>query len=134
MNSVEERLQALMAKGYDINIECKGMGRSYSMSYEASVKRSAPKPNDKSGFSWLVVQSHAVGNTLNELIDKLEENLSEFTKQVEATKCTYCNGSGLVQIAPNVRGVKACSSCKGKGVINLGVREPYEGDELNDRH
>ena len=81
MVSVEERLKELMAKGYDINIECKGIGRNFAMSYEATVKRSAPKPEDKSDFSWLMVQSHAVGNSLNELLDNLEKNFAKFTKR-----------------------------------------------------
>lgn len=80
MLPVEERLKALMAKGYDIHIECKGIGRNYSMSYEASIKQSAPGPDDKTGFGWLIVQSHAVGDSLNELVDNLEKNLDIFTK------------------------------------------------------
>lgn len=36
-------------------------------------------------------------------------------KKKKKEKCKYCNGSGLVQIAPNVRGLKICEHCKGKG-------------------
>lgn len=27
-------------------------------------------------------------------------------------KCKYCNGTGLIQIAPNVRGLKKCPYCQ----------------------
>lgn len=33
-------------------------------------------------------------------------------------KCKYCDGKGLVQIAPNVRGLKKCPHCGGvDGII-----------------
>ena len=31
-------------------------------------------------------------------------------------KCKNCKGKGLVQIAPNVKGLKECPYCNGKGV------------------
>ena len=31
--------------------------------------------------------------------------------------CGTCNGSGMVQIGPNIRGMKTCETCKGKGKI-----------------
>lgn len=75
----EERLKTLMEKGYDIHIECKGKGRNYEMTYEASMRRSTPNPEDESDFSWLITQSHAVGNTLDELVENLEKNLRLFS-------------------------------------------------------
>ena len=34
---------------------------------------------------------------------------------IEMETCPDCNGTGLVQIAPNVRGLKKCPSCNGNG-------------------
>lgn len=36
---------------------------------------------------------------------------------VESPKCPNCNGSGLVQIAPNTRGLKSCPICNGTGHV-----------------
>ena len=33
----------------------------------------------------------------------------------EMETCPKCNGTGLVQIAPNVRGLKKCPFCNGNG-------------------
>lgn len=38
------------------------------------------------------------------------ENLHEAKEK--HNKCTYCGGTGLVQIAPNVRGLKKCPYCQ----------------------
>ena len=35
------------------------------------------------------------------------------------TTCTSCLGTGYVQIAPNIRGIKRCPDCDGKGVLVL---------------
>lgn len=34
-------------------------------------------------------------------------------KHEKIKKCEHCNGKGLVQIAPNVRGLKKCPFCSG---------------------
>ena len=34
---------------------------------------------------------------------------------IEIETCPKCNGTGLVQIAPNVRGLKRCPFCNGYG-------------------
>ena len=33
-------------------------------------------------------------------------------KYEKIKKCKYCKGTGLVQIAPNVRGLKKCPYCQ----------------------
>lgn len=33
-------------------------------------------------------------------------------KEDNNKKCKYCNGTGLIQIAPNVRGLKKCPYCQ----------------------
>ena len=35
----------------------------------------------------------------------------------KAKKCKNCKGTGMVLIAPNVKGVKQCPVCKGTGKI-----------------
>lgn len=35
----------------------------------------------------------------------------------KAKKCKNCKGTGMVQIAPNVKGVKQCPLCEGTGKI-----------------
>lgn len=39
------------------------------------------------------------------------ENLHEANEKHDK-KCKYCNGKGLIQIAPNVRGLKKCPYCQ----------------------
>ena len=33
---------------------------------------------------------------------------------MDKRKCKYCNGTGIVQVAPNARGIKECPYCKNK--------------------
>lgn len=33
------------------------------------------------------------------------------------SRCPVCNGSGLVQVTPNCRGVKSCDYCHGTGLV-----------------
>ena len=33
-------------------------------------------------------------------------------------KCKNCKGTGMIQIGPNIRGVKTCPICKGKGTFS----------------
>lgn len=33
-------------------------------------------------------------------------------------KCKHCKGKGIVQIAPNIRGLMNCPFCKGSGRTN----------------
>lgn len=37
----------------------------------------------------------------------------KFNNKNDKVKCKHCNGKGLVQIAPNVRGLKKCPFCNG---------------------
>jgi DnaJ-class molecular chaperone len=49
---------------------------------------------------------------------------------IEMETCPKCNGTGLVQIAPNVRGLKRCPSCNGYGGKIKTKRE--ESNENNE--
>ena len=35
----------------------------------------------------------------------------------KAKKCKNCKGTGMVQIAPGIRGIRRCPLCKGTGKI-----------------
>ena len=48
---------------------------------------------------------------------------------IEIETCPKCNGTGLVQIAPNVRGLKRCPYCNGYGKIKTKREESNENNE-----
>ena len=53
------------------------------------------------------------GITVN--VDSMERAKEKHSKII---KCEHCKGTGVVQIAPNVRGIKKCPYCGGQsGVI-----------------
>lgn len=84
MKSHEERLQEWMEKGYDVRIECKGVGRNFAMTYEATLMHSSPvAPEGENPLKWMMIQSHSLGNTMDELLDGLESN---FGNSVPAPK------------------------------------------------
>ena len=71
MNMIE-KLELLMQRGWNIGIECKGKGRTYEMTYEAS----ASKVIGEDATNLEILKNvhnlaHSVGNTLDELIDAL---------------------------------------------------------------
>lgn len=39
-------------------------------------------------------------------------------KILKNDKCKSCKGKGLIQIAPNVKGLKKCPYCNGTGIIS----------------
>jgi len=45
-------------------------------------------------------------------------------------KCEFCNGTGLVDIGPGIRGIKKCDACNGTGISQgyIGVYEPVAAD------
>ncbi len=52
--------------------------------------------------------------------DRITEFFIEENEPDEAwITCKNCNGSGMVQVAPNVRGIKQCECCGGKGKIKV---------------
>jgi uncharacterized protein YoaH (UPF0181 family) len=83
MNEVN-RIQDLMAAGWDIRIECKGKGRSYEMTYEAvATQVLQDSMTEKEKISCLMTQAFAVGNTIDELLCKLEKQIA---KKVQGEK------------------------------------------------
>lgn len=52
----------------------------------------------------------------NAILDLLETVIASCDNlSLPSTKCHLCHGSGWVQIAPGVRGIKVCPACEGKG-------------------
>jgi len=68
----EERLQTLMQRGWNIQIECKSKWREFALTYEASGHL-IPRPGatqDEITLSFYPI--HAYGNTFEELVAHLE--------------------------------------------------------------
>lgn len=63
--TTEDKFKAMMAKGYDVNIECKSSERVYALTYEAQAT--------KGDF---YTRGHAIGSTLDELADNLIHSLT----------------------------------------------------------
>ncbi|PTY93078.1 hypothetical protein [Heyndrickxia sporothermodurans] len=70
--TTEERLQTLMQRGWNIQIECKGKWREFAMTYEASGYL-IPRPGaTQEEITRSFYPIHAYGNTLEELVTHLE--------------------------------------------------------------
>lgn len=61
-------LQRIMELGYDVGIECKGVGREYAMSFEASARRNQRQDEDYKDYvlSTLYTTYHSVGDSIEE--------------------------------------------------------------------
>lgn len=68
---IEARLKHLMSRGWNINIECKGRGRQYEFTYEATAV-----PVGKTILDSDFVTLHTVGDSLDELIDNLQREMN----------------------------------------------------------
>lgn len=66
----------------------------------------------------------AQGNDFSSVGGEVKENSEKGSEEVAETardgKCTNCNGTGMVQIAPNIRGIKQCPVCHGTGKAGRG--------------
>lgn len=50
-------------------------------------------------------------------------------------KCKQCKGTGIIQIAPNVRGLKVCPYCNGEKKIKMKWVDYDAGeDSYEDEH
>ena len=63
--TTEEKFKDMMARGYNIRIECKSSDRGYALTYEAQALKVGIYP-----------LGHAVGGTLDELADNLMYSLT----------------------------------------------------------
>lgn len=82
----EEALMKKMTDGWNIHIECKGNGRGYGMSYEATATRVGDNIIDR-----LSNMRHAVGDNLLELVYNLFEGYDIQKEQWTQTKIGESN-------------------------------------------
>ena len=70
------KLYQLMELGWNIQIECKGKGREYEMTFEATANRIlSDEMTAKEKAYCLFSSAHAVGNNLDELLANLEKQM-----------------------------------------------------------
>lgn len=73
-----EQLTQLMARGWNIGIECKGKGRTYEMTYEATANKvSTDEMTKEELIDSMYNFVHAVGDTLEEVVDRLREQIDD---------------------------------------------------------
>lgn len=72
-----DKLTQLMGQGWNINIECKGKGRNFEMTFEAVAQKVlVPGMTTSEQISCMVNQVHAVGNTMKQVIENLESKMT----------------------------------------------------------
>lgn len=71
-----------MELGFNVNIECKGIGREYEMSFEASARRIKQPEEDEVNYilNTYATQYHAVGFSIEEIAVKLLKQIDEVSK------------------------------------------------------
>lgn len=65
-----------MQKGWNTTIECKAVGRVYAMTYEASAHQVLREDATTEEMVQAFYSTVAVGNTLDELVTNLENNIT----------------------------------------------------------
>jgi hypothetical protein len=72
-----DKLTQLMGQGWNINIKCKGKGRNFEMTFEAVAQKVlVPGMTTPEQISCMVNQVHAVGNTMKQVLEKLESKMT----------------------------------------------------------
>lgn len=71
-----KRLNELMEQGWNIFIECKGLGREYEMTFEATAHRVVTVEMTNEDKVKAFYPIHAVGKDFTELIDVLTIKLT----------------------------------------------------------
>ncbi|MFP7487299.1 hypothetical protein SFC65_24415 [Priestia filamentosa] len=67
-----KKLTKLMEQGWTVHIECKGSDRNYPMSFEAFASQSVL---EETGIAYPSLPIHATGNSLQEVIEKVEQQI-----------------------------------------------------------
>lgn len=62
----EELLSKCMSEGWNIHIECKGLGRNYEMTYEATAYKVNWTPQEQ-----IFNKVHGVGDSIKELLKNM---------------------------------------------------------------
>jgi len=65
-----KELEELMSEGWDVFVECKGKGRECAMTYEGTMFKVDGNPVEK-----LIPKHHAVGDTVEELVENLRDTI-----------------------------------------------------------
>ena len=87
--------------------------------------KSLPYSELITGEGMVHVEFEEVPNEVPETTEKVSEEVAETAGDEEVPegfmeeKCNYCNGTGMVQVAPNARGIKKCPICNGTGKVGL---------------
>ncbi|MFS0657423.1 hypothetical protein AB1L07_02195 [Niallia alba] len=66
-----DHLYKIMESGWNIQLECKGKGREYEMSFEASAYKVVTSDMSEDDKIMAFYPIHAVGDTLEEITDSL---------------------------------------------------------------
>lgn len=72
---VEQKLQEIMSMGWNVNIEGKGKGRVYEMSYEATAYRVVTEEMDRMERVKCMYPIHTVSDKLIDLLHNLYEQI-----------------------------------------------------------
>ncbi len=74
-----EKLTELMSDGWNIHIECKGKGRTYEMTFEATAHKVPIEEMITEENIMCFYPIHAVGDSLEELLLNLKSNMKCFS-------------------------------------------------------
>lgn len=73
-----DKLYQLMERGWNIGIECKGKGRNYEMTFEATASKVVTDDMTKEEIvDCMYNHIHTVGDTLEEILDNLTVSISK---------------------------------------------------------
>lgn len=76
-----EDFHRIMEKGWNINIECKGKGREYEMTFEATATKVVSDDSTTDDFFyWSLYPIHAVHDNLKSLLAIIYEKVLEKEK------------------------------------------------------
>lgn len=70
-----DHLYKIMESGWNIHLECKGKGREYEMSFEASAYKITTNDMSEDDEIMAFYPIHAVGDTLEEITDSLMKQI-----------------------------------------------------------
>ena len=72
---MDSRLKEVMKLGYDVMVECKGKGRVYEMTYEATARKVLPQNPTNDDIVNSFKTYHTVGDTLAEVGENLYQQI-----------------------------------------------------------